>query len=84
MLYLPGLHERSILVLGDRDHLIEVSEDGIDVEDLDCAIDEEFWGKYCDIFIVLFASVICKWSGEEVGGRVCLSWGVFDLEVVVL
>jgi len=64
--------------------LIEVPENGIDVKDLDRAVDEEFWGKYYDVFIVLFASVICKWSGEEVGGCVCLSWGVFDFEVIVL
>jgi len=45
---------------------------------------KKFWGKYYDVFIVLFASVISKWSGEEVGGCVCLSWGVFDFEVVIL
>jgi len=64
--------------------LVEISKNGIDVEDLDRAIDEEFWGKYYDVFIVLFALVICKWSGEEVGGCVCLSWNVFDFEVIVL
>jgi len=41
---LPGLHKWQVLVLSDRDHLIEVSKDGINVKDSygGVVIDKEF------------------------------------------
>jgi len=85
MILLPKLFMHSgYRSLGRSDYLVEISENGVDVEDLDRALTKSFGGKYSDVS--LSCSPLSSVNGLErkSAGRVRLSWGVFDFEVVVL
>jgi len=61
---LPGLHKWQVSVLSNRNHLVEFSENGVNVKYLygGVIVDEELRRQYYDIFIVSFAFVIYEGS----------------------